>query len=284
MSLLNISEKIEPLDLEIVATISNVADQNEIDFFMVGAKARDFVFELGYGIASTRRTEDMDLGIQVANWDQYKILIEALVSETGFKSDNRQNQRLRYKQNQIVDLMPFGSIAGETATITWPPDHEFEMNMMGFEEAFQHAQVMRLSNNPTLEVKFASPSGLTLLKIISWKTGGEDRKQRDAEDLKFLMNHYHQCENQDRIFDEGIMEQYDYQDFLAGSHLLGRDVSEIAKPQTQNFISEILENETDESGNLALLLSMTADPLEPDKALKENLILLKAFSTGFSEA
>lgn len=284
MSLLNISENIEPLDLEVIEIISKVSNQNEIDFFMVGAKARDFVFELGYGITSTRRTQDMDLGIQVANWDQYKILIEALVSATGFESDNRQNQRLRYKQNQIVDLMPFGSIAGKTSTVTWPPDHEFEMNIMGFEEAFQYAQLIRLSNSPILDIKFASPAGLALLKFISWETGGEDRRQRDAEDLKFLMSHYSQCGNQDRVFDEDCMERFDFDDSLAGAHLLGRDVAKMAKPQTRKFISEVLQRELDESGNLALVLGMTKDSLDTDSALKDNFTLLKAFSSGFSEA
>ncbi|MGD9161830.1 MAG: hypothetical protein PVG39_25695 [Desulfobacteraceae bacterium] len=67
-NLLDLSGKIDPLTIELFETIKNTADSGGINFFVVGASARDMILEYGYEIKTKRATMDIDLGVQVADW------------------------------------------------------------------------------------------------------------------------------------------------------------------------------------------------------------------------
>ena len=53
---LDLSGKINPVTLELLATLNEVAGFARIRFFVVGATARDMIFELGYHRPSKRAT------------------------------------------------------------------------------------------------------------------------------------------------------------------------------------------------------------------------------------
>src|SRR3972149_6497386 len=65
--LFDISGKIDPLFVRNLFEIKKVADSLAINFFVVGATARDFVLEHCYNIKSPRSTRDIDLGVEVAD-------------------------------------------------------------------------------------------------------------------------------------------------------------------------------------------------------------------------
>jgi len=50
----------------------------------------------------------------------------------------------------LIDIVPYGSISDDVKQISWPPDHERVMSMLGFEEAWQSALTVRLSKEPPL--------------------------------------------------------------------------------------------------------------------------------------
>ena len=64
-NLLDLSGKIDPLSVALFATLSEAADSLGIPFFVVGATARDMIFELGHGLPSRRATLDKDFGVRV---------------------------------------------------------------------------------------------------------------------------------------------------------------------------------------------------------------------------
>jgi predicted nucleotidyltransferase len=183
--LLNLSGKIEKPVVETLHIVKKVADSLRISFFVIGASARDFILKHHYGIEPRRRTGDIDIGLEVASWEQFKTLFESLIS-TGQFSPTPERQRLSCGA-VLIDILPFGPITDEGKEISWPPEHEIIMSMAGFEEAYTHSITARLSSDPDLDVKLASLPGLTIMKLISWKERYPDRK-RDAEDLLLIMN------------------------------------------------------------------------------------------------
>ncbi len=86
MNLLDLSNKIDSLTVETIWAISNVATENDIKFFVVGAKARDIILDLAHGLKNMRGTEDIDLAVQVSTWDQYNQLVDNLLKTGNFSS------------------------------------------------------------------------------------------------------------------------------------------------------------------------------------------------------
>ncbi|MBL7211404.1 MAG: hypothetical protein ISS61_03360 [Desulfobacteraceae bacterium] len=194
--LLDLSDKIDDLTVELFYVIADVADSLNVPFFAVGARARDWILELCYGVSTMRRTEDFDLGVQVSDWNSYARLREGLIATKKFSPDEKKAQRLLYKGkgNFPVDIIPFGPIAGPDERIFWPPDDGFEMSTEGFEETHQASITIKMRAKPLLEIQSVSLAGLASLKIISWNDN-PGRGDRDANaisgTLLTLLTYYH---------------------------------------------------------------------------------------------
>lgn len=202
-NLLDLSGKIDDFTLGLLENIATVAESLGVPFFVVGATARDMILTHCYGIQTIRATHDIDFGVQVPDWEQYERLKEDLVTTRKFNSTN-QAQRLLYKDSLLVDIIPFGPIAEFDNSLRWPPDHETEMNILGFEESYNYSLIIRLRADPVLELKFANLAGLAIMKIISWNDKYPERN-RDAKDLALLMRTYLDAGNNERLFNEDLM-------------------------------------------------------------------------------
>jgi predicted nucleotidyltransferase len=258
--LIDLSGKISEPTVSILREIEEVSRRMNCPFFVVGATARDIILEHQFDIQSQRATVDIDIGVRMAGWDHFNELKNELIRSTKF-SPSKQKQRLVFKDNFPVDIIPFGVIADENGSITWPPDHDIRMSVAGFQESYQHSIAVKLSSNPELIVKVVSLAGLALLKLISWDDNPE-RQNRDASDLLFIIKHYLDAGNLDRLFDEGIdiveVDTYDYD--VASARFLGRDIATISIPSTKNKLIEILEREADSAqGHKIALTAMQND-------------------------
>ena len=132
---LDLSGKIEPLHVEFFETLQRVATASDTPFFVVGALARDMVLERTFGLATGRATNDDDVGVCVPNWGVFRRLIDELLA-TGDLAKDRPAQRFVYGHQLLVDILPFGPVAAANQTVHWPPDFDFAMSVVGFEEAF----------------------------------------------------------------------------------------------------------------------------------------------------
>lgn len=279
--LIDLSGKIDSFLLEIFTEIEKVSQTLSIDFFVVGATARDIILESGYRIQTIRATKDIDLGIQVSNWEEFSRFKEGLVKGGNFTS-TKETQRLKHKNGIPVDIIPFGEVANQKALFTWPPEHETEMNVLGFDESYKHSLIVRLNTDPQLDFRFVSLPGLAILKIIAWKDKYPLRRS-DAKDLLLLIRNYLAAENENRLYNEesDIMEEdFDYE--RASARLLGRDMAEISNPNTLETVLEILNQETGDQSHYRLIQDMR------DKKYFQNdfdkiLELLEHLKTGMIE-
>jgi predicted nucleotidyltransferase len=281
--LLDLSEKIDGFAVELFEITSVVVGRMDLPFFVVGATARDYILELGYGVRIMRATHDVDLGVQVPNWDLYNRLREGLIATERFIPDKKQAQRLLYKGNFPVDIIPFGSIAHPEDRVLWPPEQEVEMSTLGFEEASQHSIIVRMRAEPVLDINFVSLAGLAILKIVSW-SDNIARRNKDAKDLLLLMSKYLDAGNDERMFDEGadLLESEDFDYEVAGARLLGRDMAAILRPDTKEALLKILDRETGDQSRYTLIASMVehgAERIDFEKALQ----LLEQMKAGIIE-
>lgn len=241
---LNISGKIESIRLAALEGIDKIADSEDIPFFIVGATARDLILAKGYNIRPFRATLDIDIGVRVSDWLQYKKLKEGLVGTGEFK-EIKEFHRLIFHNRLNVDLIPFGPIADKMGNIKWPPDEEIVMHIIGFEEAFANSQTLRLRDNPIFEINVVTLAGLAVMKMLSWKDGYPNRR-KDASDLALIMCNYTDAGNVERIFNEypDLLDSEDFDYVNAGVRLLGRDVATILSADLKDRVLEILDKET----------------------------------------
>lgn len=263
---IDLSGKISETAVSILIEVEKIAVKLDLSFFIVGATARDIIFEHQFDIKPSRATIDIDIGVIVSGWDQFDLLKDELLSLREF-SPSKQKQRLLYEDNFPLDIIPFGTIATEDGSISWPPDHENRMSIVGFLECYQHAISVKLSSSPELVVKVVSLAGLALLKLISWDDNPA-RRNKDAPDLFLIIRHYLDAGNLDRLFNEGIdiveEDEYDYD--LASARLLGRDIGIISTPVTKTKLIDILKRKANSKQGHKIAM----DILQSDNSRRES--------------
>ncbi len=280
--LFNLLGKIEKPIVNALYTLKKVADSLNIPFFVVGASARDLILKHCYGIEPPRKTGDIDLGVEVANWQQFKELTESLIA-TGQFFPTKETQRFLCGVI-LIDIVPFGSITDDNKKISWPPEHEIIMSMVGFKEAFEYSITVRLSSDPVLDIKLSTLPGLAIMKLISWKDKYPERK-RDAGDLLLIMNEYEEAGNSERLYGEELplLQEEDFDARMAGIRLLGRDMAKISDPQTFRIIKSILDGEIEDVSQYKLVSDMIRESGSLQARFGEILSRLEKLRQGIIE-
>ena len=255
-------------------------NHKRINFFVIGATARDLVLYHGYGIQAIRATHDIDLAVQVTSWQQFETLKTGLIETESFRA-TRMLQRLIYKDGIPVDIVPFGLEPG-SSSISWPPDHAVHLNILGVEDALKHVHKVRLRTDPVLDIAVTSPVSLAALKLITWKDRAP-ANTRDAPDLLLIIRNYLDMDNHERLQREHsdlVTEDFDY--VRTGARLLGRDMARALGKKAIAAIQTIIEEQTTAGNRYPLVEDMSrgasADQFE------ENLMLLKAVRDGLNDA
>ena len=282
--LFNLSGKIDQHTVEALSIVKKVADSLNIPFFVVGASARDYILKHCYGIEPPRMTRDIDLGVEVASWEQFNQLKESLIATGKFSPDKKEPQRFLF-DSVIVDIVPFGPIADKDKRISWPPEHEIFMSMLGFKEAYEYSITVRLSSDPELDIKLPTLPGLALMKVISWKEKYPERK-RDAEDLLLIMQKYEYAGNFDRLYaeEQDLLQEEIFDTRLAGIRLLGRDMARIAATDTLRTVKTILDSETGERPRYRLVTDMIRSSLMFDANFEHILLQVEKLRQGIVES
>ena len=231
--------------VELYADINGHTKELGVDFLVVGATARDMVLVHGYDATEERGTTDVDFGIHVASWDEFSALRDRLL-EAGYKPDAHRIHRLSYEDKEElsreIDIVPFGEIAGNGHSISWPPGQDVVMNVLGFSEAFEHALNVHIGEDPDIVIPVASPAGLCLLKLVSWLDRDVGLRVRDAIDFEYVIRSYTKIpEIYDAIYyEEGQMEAQDWDPKKASAMKLGQDSRKISSSATRDFLKETL--------------------------------------------
>lgn len=276
---IDLSGKIDPWVNEALLAFDQCAAAQNLSYFLVGAAARDLLLAAS-GLRPYRKTEDVDLAIQVASWNEFHTVIQALILKQDFKETNLKH-RFSFHDHHI-DIIPFGGVSDQELKIHWPSEVGLIMSVAGFDEAYASSLVFKISENPVFTIRIVSFPGLALLKVVAWKDKYPERS-RDAEDLFLLMDNYELSGIEDRLYgdEQGLLEQEGYDNNLAGIRLLGRDIASLCEAKTKTIVAGILSNENDR-------FRLAADIIRNRKLMQERhqelLTKLEKLRDGFSEA
>lgn len=240
--------------LVVLKALHLIAEKHNASYFIIGATARDILMTHVFGIEAGRATRDVDFAIALENWQQFETIKQAFIVAGDFEATKGEAHRLYYRPGQFgsaypLDLIPFGAIEQSGHTIAWPPDMAVVMNVAGYAEALVAA--MQVDVGDGLIANVVSIPALAAIKLLAWNDRGL-LDNKDAQDLFFLLRHYHEAGNTGRLYDEAysLLEQCNYEIELAGAALLGYDTR------------LILENATRQE-----LLDVMSDPVKRDRLL-----------------
>lgn len=238
--------------LALLKEVAKAAETLHIAWMVTGAAGRMILLEGVYGLPHGRATQDVDLGVMVASWEQYQALVAEIRQNPGFRPDPKQRQRLRFSDDGILDLIPFGEIESGDRTIHWPPDNDFAMSVIGFREAYADAVKVTLDN---LIVPVVSPIGLMVLKLVAWNERHHAQPKKDAADMAYVLRHFSAILTEKALFDEyfDAVEAADFDVDVAASRVLGGKMAKLAKADTRAYLGRLLDVELKHGVDSALV-------------------------------
>lgn len=211
-------------------------------YLLVGATARDLLYHHAFGVEAQRATKDTDFAIYLSTWKEFDTLIETLVAK-GFRRSNTAH-RLIALNDTPIDLVPFGELESPDYSIEWPSNNENKMNVLGFQDALKSATHFCVDDEPRLEIPVVTAEGIAVLKTISWTDRAPDLRGKDAEDLLFIAEYFERVLGEE-VFQDAVMELYEYDITLVGAYLLGQRASSICSEVTSAYIRGFLRGERD---------------------------------------
>jgi predicted nucleotidyltransferase len=164
---------VDPAVCRILRLVDRAATAVRSRYLVAGAMARDLLLVNTFGLPSGRATRDIDFGVAVESWEQFRTLKGALMKGGQFNATPRQAQQLIWtdpatRANIPIDLIPFGGVTSDSKRLVWPPDKGVVMNVAGFEEALESSLRLRIEED--LVIRVASIPGLAVLKSIAGLT------------------------------------------------------------------------------------------------------------------
>jgi predicted nucleotidyltransferase len=252
-----------------------------IDYYLVGAVARDVWMSGINNIAPRRTTGDIDFGVLINDKGVYEALKNYLIETEGFHPTKENAFVLLWKDKMEVDLLPFGSIEDEDGKVTVQGTGYTSIHVPGFNEVYEEG-LPELELEDEHRFKFCTLPGIVVLKLRAWDDRPEVRRD-DVKDISDILNHFF------NMYDNEIWEKHhdlftdeDIDLRHIAARVMGREMSKIARRNKKLFtrIENILHANTN---NIAS--SKMADIMIEyfENTAEDNVKLLEQLKQGFIE-
>lgn len=247
---------------ELSATLRPIAERAEelgIDWLLIGAAGRDLILGYGHGVPAERATLDVDVAVRLRDWGEFRALVEALRRGDGACPHPAVSHRLvfpgREGKGVPVDLVPFGPIE-ERGEVRWASNADRTLNVRGLREA--HRESVRVVLPGPLEVRVLSVESYVCLKLFAWRDRHRAKPRHDAVDLAAVLRHSDRLIDLNELYDRHLsaMRDCEYDPGRAVARIIGERLREALFPETRRILIDLLRNEVDESGPLALVREM----------------------------
>jgi len=248
-----------------------------IDYYIIGALARDIIITGKYDISISRATNDVDIAVLIPNYSVYDNLRKHL-KENGFYEHKTEGYRL-YNQTIILDLLPFGDIENSENVVKIYGEEIRELSVLGLNELKEHTEIIEYTDDKSFKV--TTLPAICVLKLIAWNDKPAERTD-DIDDFVFMLSKYFDmfykeiCNNNYDLLDEN------YNPDFVSAHCLGRDIANVlnSSVKVKDSILKILKENTNDvhSTRLAVLMSSYNK-----KYVEDNFNVLKELLIGIKE-
>ena len=230
------------LQAEIMLQVANTFESINKKYFVIGATARDILAKM-LKCVPKRKTADLDITLAISTWDDFEVVMQALVIR-GFRKDKKVQQRLYYGHGATeftLDVVPFGGVAIPDHVFSWPGEPDTRLSVVGFESALKHTYDIDMDGRFTFVIPTAP--ALFMLKLVAWQDRCMRLVYKDAIDLDFLIRSYY-LENSTRDEFISIYEKFpDADEYAWGAAMIATDLLQVASLEDLKSLKSILDNE-----------------------------------------
>ncbi len=165
-----------------------------IDYYIIGAKARDAWFEKAK--IQVTGTKDLDFAVMVGSEEEYQQIFEYLVTNKGYTASTVNTYAIISPEGYVVDLLPFGAVEIDGG-VTFAAQGSNEVKVNGFMEVYEGGtEEVEIIDGYAFQV--ATLPSIVLLKCIAYEDRPEMRI-KDASDIAHILEHYYEL-GEDNIF------------------------------------------------------------------------------------
>ncbi len=265
---------------EMLSALERGLNRFSIDYYLVGAVARDVWMTGINGIAPRRTTGDIDFAVLINDKGVYDALKNYLIEEECFAAYKANPYVLIWEGRYEVDLLPFGAIEDENGYVIAEGTGLTNISLQGFYEIYEEGlPEIELEGNHRF--KFCTLPGIVTLKLIAWDDRPEIRRD-DVKDISDILNHFFD------MYDEKIWEGHN--DLFEGDNVdlkhvaarvMGREMRKIADRSRKLFdrLNAILDANTSDMRNSRMANIMVE---YFDNTVEDNVILLSQVKLGLN--
>ena len=231
--------------LEMLAALERGFAAFQLDFYLVGAVARDLWMTAIHEIPPSRITRDIDFAVFIEDKGIYEKLKRHLIKIEHFQPSKENNFVLFWQERMQVDLLPFGNIEDENAKVSLEGTGLTSLNMPGFKEIYESG-LPEVELNGEHRFKFCTLPGIVILKLIAWEDRPEIRRD-DLKDILTILTHFFEMYT-DQIY-EHHSDLFGDDDFgldLIAARVMGREMKKIAIRNEKLYerLTNLLEKNT----------------------------------------
>jgi len=263
---------------DVFASLNRALEALEIDFYLIGALARDTWFAQK-GIRALG-TKDIDFAVLVSDESQYQKLRHFLIQEEDFTESSSNEYVLFNRQGHQIDLLPFGAVEIKGKKIV-DKQGLFHTNISGFKEVYEEG-TEEVNFEGEYNFKVSTLAGIVILKLIAYDDRSEIRSN-DMGDIAAIIRYYFDLES-DLIYDN-------HADLFAGeeqsleriaARVLGRQMKLILNRNTllKERIISILQINAQSPEDSSIGLQFVNENIQ---TVDEAILVIKEIITGIEE-
>lgn len=237
---------------EVFIQINETCTKLEIDFFIIGAIARNIWFV--ENDEEARGTKDIDFGVYIPDVNKYSQLKDTLKEEYKYIESSGNDFCLITQDGKQIDLLPFGEIEdieGDKIPLT-------AITFDGFKETFEFGLID--VNIGDEKYKSCSIPAVMILKLIAFDDRPEIRG-KDAVDIDSICQYYpsieeeHIWSNYFNLYEEGREHEQ------VGIMGLGREMKKLTKSnkELEDRLLSIMDKAINEESRLLPLMIQNSE-------------------------
>lgn len=263
---------------EMLTALERGLKKFDIDFYLVGAVARDLWMSAIHDIPASRITGDIDFAIFINDKGTYENLKKYLIDIEGFSPYKGNAFVLVWKSFIQVDLLPFGEIEDKNDSVKVEGSGLTSINMPGFKEVYDDG-LPEVELEEIHKFKFCTLPGIVILKLLAWQDRPEIRGD-DIKDVSNVLKHFFNMyveeiyENHNDLFGDDNLDLH-----LIAARVMGREMNKISKRSDvlYNRIKNLLEVNTKDIDMARIMVEFYENTIE------DNLAILKQIKAGYLE-
>lgn len=264
--------------LQILEALERGFQKFGIDYYLIGAVAREVWMRGLNDITPRRATSDIDFGVLLKDSDHFDELKNYLIQTEGFSSSRENAFVLIAPNGRQIDILPFGEIEKE-GKVPVKGTGMTSLNFHGMKEIYAEG-LPEVTFEDKITFKVCTLPGVVLLKFVAWDDRPEIRRE-DLTDIADIIYHFF------TIYDEMIWSEHsdlfgdDKSLERISARVLGREMGKILRRNNdliERMLGILTSNGNGKAEQISVIIAGTLG-----RSTDEITSLLNELVTGINE-